>query len=306
MVANSLSRVRRRLEAGRTVEPTPEQVLQSIQRFERDVESQGSSWHHEVGTFDAPVFILATGWRTGSTLLQRIIMTDPSILVFGESLGRASVIPRMTTALTAVHANYPNPRDELRDDYDIHHWPANLYPPLKQYKEALRQMLLTWFAEPARQAGYKRWGLKEVRLSAADACLLKWLFPEAKFIVLTRHPFDVYRSSRDKAFWYRWPDRPTDGGRGFIRHWNWTASSWSALPDNWGHRVLKYEEVLRGRKLDDLGDMLELKLESSSALGKRTGSTKNKRPLGLLDRISVNRLARDGMTAMGYTSDWPR
>ena len=36
---------------------------------------------------ESPIFLLATGWRTGSTLLQRILVTDPHLLLWGEPLG---------------------------------------------------------------------------------------------------------------------------------------------------------------------------------------------------------------------------
>jgi hypothetical protein len=32
---------------------------------------------------DQPIFVCAVGWRSGSTLLQRLLMTDPSVLVWG-------------------------------------------------------------------------------------------------------------------------------------------------------------------------------------------------------------------------------
>ena len=35
---------------------------------------------------EAPIFLLATGWRSGSTLLQRILVTDPHVLLWGEPL----------------------------------------------------------------------------------------------------------------------------------------------------------------------------------------------------------------------------
>jgi ABC-type uncharacterized transport system YnjBCD ATPase subunit len=33
---------------------------------------------------DAPIFLLATGWRAGSTLLQRMLVTDPRVILWGE------------------------------------------------------------------------------------------------------------------------------------------------------------------------------------------------------------------------------
>ena len=36
---------------------------------------------------ESPIFLLSTGWRAGSTLLQRILVTDPRLLLWGEPLG---------------------------------------------------------------------------------------------------------------------------------------------------------------------------------------------------------------------------
>jgi hypothetical protein len=50
------------------------------------------------GTTDAqaPIFLLSTGWRTGSTLLQRILVTDPHLFLWGEPLGEKTLVSRVT------------------------------------------------------------------------------------------------------------------------------------------------------------------------------------------------------------------
>jgi hypothetical protein len=49
---------------------------------------------------ESPIFLLSTGWRSGSTLLQRILVTDPSVLLWGEPLGEMALISQITTMFT--------------------------------------------------------------------------------------------------------------------------------------------------------------------------------------------------------------
>lgn len=252
---------------------------------------------------EAPIFILATGWRTGSTLLQRICMSDPKALVYGEPLGRASIIPRLTAALASVTTSFPRPNWELGQvEWDfLTSFPANLYPPLADLREAMREMFLRWLAVPARERGYEHWGVKEVRLSAGDACLVRWLFPKAKLLVLTRHPNAVFASSRDFNYWYRWPDLPVDGGMGVVEHWNRIAESWAELPHDWGHRLIRYEELTSGEfDFRELERYLGIELNEDQALGAVTGGSRGKKSLTFKERAAILGVARAGMKVMGY------
>src|ERR1039458_398851 len=49
---------------------------------------------------DVPIFLLATGRRSGSTLLQRILITEPHLPLWGEPLGEMTVFPRLVEMLT--------------------------------------------------------------------------------------------------------------------------------------------------------------------------------------------------------------
>jgi hypothetical protein len=227
-------------------------------------------------------------------------MTDPSLMVFGEALGRAAIIPRMTQAITAITPDFPHRSDELGRGGELKTFPANLYPPLNSLREAFRNMLLTWFAEPAFKAGFQRWGVKEVRLSAAEAMFLKWLFPRATFLVLTRHPIDVFVSSRDWSLWYSWPERPVDGGIGVVRHWNRLAVSWKSVPADWGHRIVRYEDMVAECDWGGLERACGLALDPERVLEKRTGGTKRKRAATKEETTTVLRITRDGRAAMGY------
>lgn len=309
-------RARRRRSAARSeAVPTTSRIVAALRALQgRGAPAPRSSASHPPteasgpgvlagAAIESPIFILATGWRTGSTLLQRICMTDPRVLVFGEPLGRASLVPRLTEALAAVSGDFPRPEWELGrvgDDLATT-FPANLYPPLGSLREAMRSFLLEWLAAPALARGYERWGLKEVRLSAAEACLLHWLFPRARLLVLTRHPLAVFASSRDWNYWYRWPDTPVSGGLGVVRHWNRLAASWGDLPPGRDHRIVKYEELVSGNyDYRALEDYLGIEIEEEVALRKVTGSTRDKRAPTGRERRAILRATRDGLRVMGY------
>lgn len=40
----------------------------------------------------APIFLLSAGWRSGSTLLQRLIMSDARVLIWGEPYDECGLV----------------------------------------------------------------------------------------------------------------------------------------------------------------------------------------------------------------------
>jgi hypothetical protein len=254
---------------------------------------------------DDPIFLLATGWRTGSTLLQRILLTDPQLLLWGEPLGRLALIPKLTESLCAISEAWPPAEYWIGEETDelTTSWTANLFPPASDVRAALRDWFIRWLAMPARERGFHRWGIKEVRLGAAEACLLRWLFPRAKFLVLLRHPCDAYMSSAGARLWYRWPDWPIDSAVAFARHWNRLALSWLEVPEDFGHVVVKYEDLCSGRiDFRLLEQTLELKINEEIALSARVGSTPRQRGIRWYERRGILKEARRGMRAYGYTA----
>src|SRR5215813_11772058 len=51
---------------------------------------------------EAPIFLLSTGARAGSTLLQRILVTDPRLLLWGEPLGEMALLSRLTEMVSLL------------------------------------------------------------------------------------------------------------------------------------------------------------------------------------------------------------
>jgi hypothetical protein len=252
---------------------------------------------------EEPIFVLSTGWRTGSTLLQRILVTDPRLLMWGEPWGRMALIPKLTESLCAVAEGWPPPEyliDSDTPDFAVS-WIANLFPPPSDLRAALRHLMNRWLGTPARTLGYGRWGFKEVRLSAADACLLRWLYPRGKFIILVRNPLDAYLSARLAQLWYRWPDLPIYGPVAFARHWNRLAVSWLDVPEDFRPIIIKYEDLVSTDfDFRSLERSLGLTLDAGRALSSRIGGSEKLERLTLRERQVVIRETRAGMSVYGY------
>ncbi len=171
---------------------------------------------------DAPVFILAAGWRSGSTLLQRMVLANRRTLVWGEPYAHSDMAGSLSRQIHAFSAAWPE--DEwvaggTGPDLSAQ-WTANLYPPAVDLVRAHRAFWLTLLGEPAARDGWKNWGLKETRWGVTEARYLKWLFPRSRFVFLYRNPYEAYGSYRRWRDWYRhWPDRPVVTPRQFGRMW---------------------------------------------------------------------------------------
>ena len=285
--------------------PDPEQLAKSFAIFE----SQAARHKAEEPDIEAPIILLSTGMRAGSTLLQRILLTDSRLLLWGEPLGEMTIVSRFADMIgQSISARNLEKWREQPDPSSpglSTTWVANLYPPGDDFRLAVRGLFQRWLGVPARERGFARWGFKEVRLGAPEAILLHWLYPGAKFLIITRNPFDAYRSLADAAWgqvFYRYPDVPGDSAAFFARHWNRLALGWTQLPSGFPSVHLKYEDLIAG-KVDfrRLESWLGLQLKESVALSAAVGGTAKRSQLTWYERWIISREAAPGMRALGYS-----
>jgi len=258
---------------------------------------------------ETPIFLLSAGWRSGSTLLQRLIMSDPRVLIWGEPYDECGIIQAMAETVKPFRPGWPPP-----DYYHSHHsnakpeeltvdWIANLFPAPEALKRGHRAFFDTTFGEPARSTGAPRWGIKEVRLTAEHACYLRWLYPNARFLFLYRNPLDAYQSyCRYGRNWYNtWPDKPVFTPAAFGRHWRELTEGFLKTEKALGALLVRYEDLAQGgdEPLQRIERYLDLRLDRS-VLGKKVGSSERGGELARVSQVekvllrqSVSPVAQD-------------
>lgn len=223
----------------------------------------------------SPVFILASSWRSGSTLLQRMLMGGcPDLLIWGEPFDRSNVVANMRNQLRPFTRDWPPEKYFLHARHDSHHddWVANLYPEVRHLRQAHTAFFLNLFDIPATANGNNRWGIKEVRLDCDDALYLHWLFPDARFVFLYRDPRAAYTSYRQFQRWYdHWPDTKVITPIQFARHWSRLTKSFLEGSHAFPGVLVRYEDLSSESTLDALERLLGFRPLSPDALRRLDG-----------------------------------
>ena len=137
------------------------------------------------------------------------------------------------------------------------------------------------------------------------AIVLSWLYPRAKFLVLTRNPLDAYKSiahsTESYRLWASWPDGPVESAVAFADHWNRIVLSWEQKQSTLKSRHVRYEDIIN-RSVDfrSIESWLGLRLAEEEALDLKIGGTARADPVTWYERHIVTRTARAGMKALGY------
>jgi hypothetical protein len=255
------------------------------------------------GSREDPIFLLASIWRSGSTLAQRMIVSSGEIALWGEPYDLAAPVQRITEILSPISRAWP-PDHYVRgaDRLVSDEWVANLYPDPKHMMAAMRSFMIELFAVPARAAGYQKWGVKEVRLDGHHATVLKALFPAARLVYLVRNPYDAWLSYRDlheqrprARWWYhRWPDILVDTPARFGVLWRQATDSFIATADALGALLISYEGLAMGGATGRIQDYLDIEI-ADDVLDKRVGGSHQRHhTIGLsIDEIRELRTAVD-------------
>lgn len=253
---------------------------------------------------NAPVFIFAAGWRSGSTLLQRLIMSKNGAFVWGEPFEQEALIVRMGEAIRALAFGMSPKHKFFSEKCDpaalSQRWTATIAPDVSRLREAYRALFLTLFDPRDYTEVCQRWGVKTVRVSPQYWYLFRWLFPEAKGIFLVRNPYDAYASFRGKAFFHEWPHRPVVGPREFARCW---ADSVSYFPSQ-GEKntmIVRYESMIEEPGVIlAIEKFLNLSINRAVLTQKLGSSENNFDELNLIERQIFRHFVHKSAEKYGY------
>ena len=257
---------------------------------------------------EAPIFLLSAGWRSGSTLLQRLIMSDKDMLIWGEPYDECGMIQALADTTKAFRAGWPPPDyyyDGTPPNELSGNWIANLFPSLESLRKGHRALFDTMFAHPAKAAGAARWGIKEVRLGIEHAYYLRWLYPKARFIFLYRNPLEAYRSyCQYGRNWYdTFPDVPVFTPLAFGKHWRGLIEGFISNSRKLDALLVRYEDLIEGRvDLNEIERHLGIHIDHS-VLDKKVGSSKlngKKVPVSRLEKWLLKRAVSPLAEELGY------
>lgn len=269
------------------------------------------------GDSERPIFILASGFRSGSTLVQRLVMSG-EVLMWGEPFMETGWLFGLTSSLMhlpgRVHGR-GNVDRKLQQGPLKDQWVANLHPGLEQLRHAHRAMIRTLLADPAKVIGHSSWGAKFVRLDGNFAHYLRWLFPNCRIIVCVRNPIESFLSYRNyiqnyaadprKTGWAVTPNwRVNSAERFFALVHHLMGSLMAAQSENpQSMLLLRYEDVTeKASAVSALGDRLQLRLDRS-VLERRLGGAFHdrapKKPLNNEEQAAIEGW-RPRFEAFGY------
>ncbi len=253
----------------------------------------------------SPIFLLSAGWGSGSTLLQRLIMSGKDALLWGEPFDHAVPIFRLAETIAPISDRWPRDRyfGDLQSSVPLHdQWIANLVPPVRVLRRAHREFLDTWLGSAARDAGFRRWGLKEVRLTADHARFLKWLFPKAKFVFLYRDVVHSWASCRHVRWFSVWPGYKVARPSAFAHHWRHLVEGFLHSAKSLDALVVRYEDLKdNALSLESLAAHLEIEAPDPSVLELRLGARSGRRPPATPHETAIIRSITDELRAkLGY------
>ena len=229
-----------RIAAPRSAGPWPIEVVPDPDW--RAIEARWPTIEDDPLPCEDPVFVLAAGPRSGSTLLQRMLDADPDLMIWDEPHHRAGIIQGLAAQWRPFTAEWPDERHltaiQPGDE------PSDRSPEIVALRQAHRSFLDRRFGLPAREAGRRRWGLKETRLDAGHAAYLKWLYPGARFLMLVRHPLASYASVKLRGPWdFDWPAPPIAGAADLGAIWSRLAIGFHGFATDASAVLVRYEDL---------------------------------------------------------------
>jgi len=164
------------------------------------------------------IVIFVPTHRSGSTFLQRVINASPEMHMWGET----SIGPQLLRMHEALRRGGERGGHEQRCRFMAGErgiWQAHMVPSTETVKRSLRITLDTMLQVPGRRPG-----MKEINYNLPTIELLRELLPQGRFLMLVRHPFDSWKSLKNRGWWPH-----------SLEHW----------ARGWADRALAYQEYCR-------------------------------------------------------------
>ena len=250
-----------------------------------------------------PVFVFAACWRTGSTLVQRIITASGEIFVWGEPAFLPEAKKLHDRAAEFFRRAAKNRKQGMGKKTG--QWIPIVCPLPEQAVLAMRAYFETLYVPETRELGFNRWGFKEVRPGAREHIeLLAEVFPEARFVFLMRDPYETFRSIKGKKFHARFKDpfQPVEVWKNNVQ-----SCLVEELPASIRMHVLRYESLTSSKQeareaIQDLARFLSIPVTARmfDELSLKVDSSGGKHPL-TNDEVRKIESMIDGLDArFGY------
>lgn len=261
---------------------------------------------------DEPLFIFSAGSRSGSTLLQRLVVSAHRHFIWAEPYHRTDSVCRLAESLIPFKNGWPPAEYVPRADGESsgvvdlsHQWIANFHPPVSRLIDAHRAFVRELFAPPPAKAEL-RWGLSEVSLSAEYGLYLRLLFPGARFLFLVRDPHAAYRSYTDHPTWFeRWPRSQIRTPYAYGRLWRRLAESFVAYEQILDAMLIRYEDLVPdSAAIDKLDELIGAPVDRSAlcqGIECQESQVASHRSLSPLEVTMLDRATHPLASRFGYT-----
>lgn len=259
-----------------------------------------------------PVFVLTAGWRSGSTAVQRLIVSGGEAFVWGEPFQTSRLLARLDRiARESTVADGASPRlirtEEFKTALALE-WLATTNPEVEYLMTGVRDLLQAAYWTPLMATSFATWGVKEVTLTPAQIRFLLALFPDAHFVCIVRNPVDAYDSFRDFVVRGVTPSgRPdsqltwTRGPASYARVWRGMARTLREAQGQKNVSVFRYEDINGRPEFPDiLGQALSMKLDPAAWSARVGGARHRSSALARAEGAIVHRLTRTESAMWGY------
>jgi hypothetical protein len=176
-----------------------------------------------------PIFVLAAGWCSGSIAVQHFLSREA--LLWGEPFACSNLLGWFCL-----------PSAIERDSEKI------LSP--------IRRSLETLFDQPAKDRGFSRWGLSEVRANGRHVNGIIHLFPDAKIIFLLRNPYLAYSEYFAHRQLWRARSNANLTLKVFAQQWRIGATDFTALSNLSNCLLVRYEDLNSNNTWDNISTHL--------------------------------------------------